>query len=205
MPEDKLTAKALTPAKATPEAGTVSSGQSEGVEVMPYSEEDFYRNITEKEINIASSQELSDDELKAIRDNPLDREKWKKIENEQLRRLDSTKLRKYLVSRKLNNFRSLMPGSSWGARGLLLQKTGIQRIQYAEEQIKRSQKGEANTLQIIRDMDRVVIKMGYALEDVKGWAKNNYENHADDLVKIYCAMRRLGYKHYPDLLGDPND
>jgi len=169
-------------------------GQSENTEVQSYTIGDFNNEILD-------APKLSDEEFKRLDNNPGDAKGWYKAQNQKLREgMSVDRLRKYLTTEHLNNFRGLLPGSTWSSRGLLSKKTRIQKLQYVEEQTKEGG-GVRNSLQILRDIDKVIVKLGYNLEDVKKWRKDFdvYEDHMDDIIRIYCAMRSLGYNQYPDL------
>ncbi len=78
---------------------------------------------------------------------------------------------------------------------------GFEREAFKKSLEEDGDKDELDTLNKIHDdIDRVIEKLGLDPSQITQWVqKNELLKNAGVLVKIYIEMRRLGYKHYPDL------
>lgn len=53
-----------------------------------------------------------------------------------------------------------------------------------------------------KDLDEVIFRLGLNMDEIKTMPRaEKTKSNLDILKRIYIEMRKLGYKHYPDLVG----
>lgn len=89
----------------------------------------------------------------------------------------------------LNNFHGHLPG-------------GYKR-KYTAKDIQQAKPTEEILLnkKVEDDLDAIIKRLGLNQDEITSWESANIiQEHPQILISLYIEMRKLGYKHYPDLV-----